>query len=429
MERFMFRQEPANREPIESPIKSIVFDREKGEYNLLDEKQTNSVIASLSGKLDKSSKLQANSPFPVNLDLDTLNGNTQEIVMNGNTPENILSAPLSVYLEIASRCNLHCRDCYQGERKANNPLSSTEIINFLDRFRDIGGMIVRFTGKEPSTHLKLKDFIQYGRIVGLKMSLNSNGMMSQQYIEGLINAGIQEVVISLDGGQKYNDSIRGVGTFNKAVNTITTLINKGVDTRINMTLSRKNIDQLEYILRLANKMHTYVSVIPMRNLGNASENLNADLLTPAEMMGVSRRFNELQTEMEPESKSFIYFNIFSKQPRYYHPFFQMEPCVARKNIFMDCEGNIYPCDHLAGLGRKFCGGNIREMDLLEIWRDGKGLNRYRNIKKDEKCHSCHEFGVRCDGGCASEALVACNGNTDKIHDRLCFIDQITNQVL
>lgn len=316
-----------------------------------------------------------------------------------------------------------CKDCYQGERKTNHPLTKVEIMNFLFQFGEMGGMVARITGKEPTVHPNLLDFIREGRRLGLKVGLNTNGYFGKKYADELVNAGIQEVVVSIDGDEKSHDAIRKNGSYERALETTKQLVLLGIDTRINMTVCRNNQEQLEHVMTEAAKIGSYVSVIPMRNIGNASKNFTDNLLTSEEMMRVSHRFIELQQKLEPTPKSYIYFNLFSPKPRYYHQFFQMDPCVARKNIFMDCGGDVYPCDHLVSLGKTFNGGNIRSSSLLDIWRNSDGLNRYRQINRNQTCLSCNEFAVRCDGGCSSEHLVSCGGNATEIQrDRLCFKD-------
>jgi radical SAM protein with 4Fe4S-binding SPASM domain len=424
MKRYMLRHEPENNEPNKNPIKAIILDRREGKYFLLDSPQTKIVDEAIAGILNGLKYLRIDKPFPIDLDLTTLKNDTQKIELKGKTPENVLAAPITAYTEISTRCNLDCKDCYQGKRIVEHPLADEEIINFLKRFQEIGGMIVRFTGKEPTTHPNLRKYIRLGRELGLKMALNTNGNIGTDYAESLVEAGIQEAVVSLDGDEEFNDSIRGIGVQKRAIQTLRTFLANGVDARINMTISKSNSGQLEYVMRLAKAMGTYVSVIPMRDLGNASENLRFDLLSPSDMMQLVRQFKNLQAELETSPKSFIYFNIISPEPKYYHPFFQMTPCVARKNIFLDCEGNIYPCDHLVNLGKTFCGGNIRQNDLLDIWQFGSGLERYRQLKRNKTCLACKEFEIRCDGGCSSEYLVSCGGDTDEVMDRLCFVNSL-----
>jgi mycofactocin biosynthetic radical S-adenosylmethionine protein MftC len=422
-ERYLYRSEQQNLEPSGDPVKAIVLDRKLGRYHLLTESQSVLARDAVAGNLGEQTYVKADKPFPVDLDLTTMARNTQVIELErGESPENVLSAPMTAYTEVAWKCNLDCRDCYQGRRVITNPITDDEHVAFLRRFQEIGGMIVRYTGKEPTTHPQLPDFIYYGRQLGLKMALNTNGYIGPRTTERLIQAGVQEVVVSLDGDRKTNDAVRGEGVHDRAVETLRVFLANGVDARINMTIGRSNLDQLEYMMRLAHELGTYVSVIPMRNLGNASENLQDELLTPELMRQAVIQFDALQAELEQGgAESFIYFNVLSDKPRYYHPFFQMTPCVARKNIFVDCEGNVFPCDHLVNLGDAYRGGNVRKTDLLEIWRNGPGLVRYRDLQRNATCQACAEFGIRCDGGCTSEFLVACGGSATEVQDRLCFL--------
>ena len=419
MERYVFRNESNIQEPIENPIKSIVFDRTFGKYNLLNQKQTDLVTEAVNGKVDKIRKIETNKPFPVSIDLLSVVGNTQIIDHNSTSSPNTLSAPITVYQEVTAKCNLNCRDCYQGIRSSTNTITDSEIFSLLKRYSQIGIFIVRFTGKEPTAHSNFFEFVTEGRNLGLKMALNTNGIFDFDYRQKLVESGISEVVISLDGNKKTNDYIRGKGTYEYAVANIKGFVDNGIETRINMTVSKKNMDQVEHVAKVAHQTGAYVSYIPMRSLGNATQRMSEEKLNNEDMRKISTQITNLRKIYRP-TRLLTYFDIISEESDYYHPMFQMKPCHARKNIFMDNRGNVYPCDHLVNLGNLFKGGNIRENDILYIWGHGKGLKKYRDLVHNDKCLECAFFAKQCHGGCPSEYLMAHGANTQKVQDRLCF---------
>ncbi len=422
MERYVFRSEPSVNEPAGNPIRSIVFDRNTGKYSLLNQCQTDLVLNAGEGRIGPKTSLEAQKPFPVEIDLLSVEGNIRPIVLKKAPPDNVLSAPITAYQEITSRCNLNCRDCYQGNRPASNALTTPETSYLMERYTKLGIFIVRFTGKEPTAHPDFIQIISEGKRLGLKMALNTNGIFDASYRHELVQAGISEVVVSLDGDETANDYIRGRGVYKQAVDNIRGLAEEGVDTRINMTVSKRNIDLLEHVAQVAHQAGAYVSYIPMRNLGNATQRMSSEVLESRDMRQIAIEITNLRSKYKP-TRLLTYFDVIGSESDYYHPMFQMKPCHARKNIFMDNEGNVYPCDHLVNLGDQFRGGNIRDNDILFIWNQGEGLERYRNLEHNVKCLGCTFFGKQCHGGCPSEHLVAHAGKIQTVKDRLCFHEE------
>lgn len=421
MERYILRNEPSINEPVDNPIKSIVLDRDNGRYNLLNQRQTDIFLNAAEGRIDYKASIKAEKPFSVSINLVTVEGNLQVVHQTATPPPNVLSAPITVYQEVTAKCNLNCRDCYQGHRPTADTLKKDEIAHLLTRYSESGVFIVRFTGKEPTAHPDFLDIVKEGKELGLKMALNTNGVFDAEYRRGLVEAGVTEVVVSLDGDEETNDYIRGRGVYEQATSNIRSLVEEGVDTRINTTVSKKNINQIEHVAQVAHSAGAYVSYIPMRNLGNATQRMKEESLDGKDMIQIATKITQLRKKYNP-TRLLTYFDVIGEESDYYHPMFQMKPCHARKNIFMDNEGNVYPCDHLVNLGDLFRGGNVRENDVLYIWRQGEGLERYRNLEHNEKCMGCAFFGKQCHGGCPSEYLNEKGADTQTVMDRLCFTD-------
>lgn len=420
MERYIYRQESTIQEPAENPIKGMLFDRENGRYNPLDTMQSDLVLDAIEGRIDAIKHIAQDRPFRVSIDLKTLEGNVKKIELAGQSPPNVLSAPIYAYFEISPRCNLSCRDCYQGKRPTVDSLKDDEIKALITRYSELGIFVVRFTGKEPTVHPRLLEFITEGATAGLRMALNTNGVFDDNFRHDLIDSGIEEIVVSLDGDEAWNDYVRGNGVYKVATRNIRELVKAGIDTRINMTVSKSNVNLIEDVAKFAHSCGSYVSYAPMRGLGNAAERMMGELLSAEDMKQVAYLVTSLRAKYAP-TRLLTWYDIVAEVSDYYHQLFQITPCHARKNIFMDNEGNVYPCDHLVNLGDTFKGGNIRKEDLLVIWRYGVGLNKYRDLKHNQGCVLCKHLGSRCHGGCPSEHLVnSRDKNLDTVEDRLCF---------
>lgn len=396
--RFLLRAESSVNEPVGNPVRSILMDRMTGRYNLLNELQTEIVLESIRGSSDSAQSIFEDTPFHVSVDLKSLVGNV-DFVDSKPTRADILSAPISAYLEISAKCNLDCVGCYQGQRGESIPLTTSQILNFLGSFAEFGGLTVRLTGKEPTIHADIMEIVSAGKELGLKMALNTNGVLSAGKATDLVQAGLSEAVVSLDGDSFSHNAFRGANVYEKAVATARIFASSGVDTRFNMTVSPLNIDKIVYVAEVAKECGAYVSYIPIRNIGKA---IKGAALSMENMKEIAVRVSLLRKELGV--RLLTYFDIFGDEPDYYHPMFQLTPCHARKNIFVTYDGNVFPCDHLVPLGELYCGGNILAYDLRTIWNEGTGLERYRKIAVSDDCIKCSFFRNKCYGGCISESI-------------------------
>ncbi len=413
--RFLLRAESLVNEPVGNPVRSILMDRMTGRYNLLNELQTEIILKSIRCCSDGVQSIFEDTPFRVSVDLQSLVGNV-DFIDNKPTRTDILSAPISVYLEISAKCNLNCVGCYQGQRGKSISMITSQILNFLGSFAEFGGLTVRLTGKEPTTHADIIEIVSAGKDLGLKLALNTNGVLSAGKAMNLVQAGLSEAVVSLDGDSFSHNAFRGANVYEKAVSTARIFASLGVDTRFNMTVSPLNIDKITHVAEVAKECGAYVSYIPIRNIGKA---VNVAALSMENMKEIAVRISFLRKELG--IRLLTYFDIFGNESDYYHPMFQLTPCHARKNIFVTYDGNVFPCDHLVPLGEQYCGGNILESDLRTIWNEGAGLERYRKIGVSDDCINCRFFRSKCYGGCISESITNIGEHCgQKIEcDRLC----------
>lgn len=123
--------------------------------------------------------------------------------------------PLLVDIETSSLCNLKCPMCYttteEFKEKVCAKLISEEL--FYKIIDEISGKVcaIRLSLRgEPTLHPQLITFIKYAKEKGIKeVSFLTNGSrLSDDYIRGLIKAGVDWITISIDGLGKDYENIR-----------------------------------------------------------------------------------------------------------------------------------------------------------------------------------------------------------------------------
>jgi len=114
---------------------------------------------------------------------------------------------------ITRACNLKCKHCYyDASTPLKDELSTEQACSVIDEIATTFGDNVRVTfgGGEPLMRTDLLEIIAYGKERGLHLMLASNGtMLNEDLAVRLKNAGIEEVIIAIDGTRETHDAIRG----------------------------------------------------------------------------------------------------------------------------------------------------------------------------------------------------------------------------
>jgi MoaA/NifB/PqqE/SkfB family radical SAM enzyme len=144
-------------------------------------------------------------------------------------------------VDVTDNCNLRCRHCYHFHGKNKFEKKELPLDVWEKRFSDLHGAGVRFillVGGEPALR---QDILMLADRIFPFVYVITNGTIKipRQFNHTLF--------VSLDGMQKRNDSVRGMGVFSKVIE------NYSGDGRvvINMTLQKGNYKDLEGVVRIA----------------------------------------------------------------------------------------------------------------------------------------------------------------------------------
>ncbi|MBJ7354302.1 MAG: GTP 3',8-cyclase MoaA [Thermoleophilaceae bacterium] len=126
---------------------------------------------------------------------------------------------MDLRVSVTDRCNLRCHYCMPAEGLAWAPkeqeLEFAEIERLVSLFADLGVRSVRLTGGEPLVRKNLPELVE--RIAAIDaiedISLTTNGILLEQLIEPLVQAGLTRVNVSLDAltPERYREITRRNG--------------------------------------------------------------------------------------------------------------------------------------------------------------------------------------------------------------------------
>ena len=171
-------------------------------------------------------------------------------------------------LQITNRCNLKCRHCYignnnppypfrKGERGRFEKLSSkqsfselsiNQIKAILKEFEEMQGLRVLITGGEPLLHSKFGEINEMLCKFFMRKVLFTNGLLLNKNV--LKNLNVNEIQISIDGLEYAHDSLRGKGTFKRAIEAVKLAIESGFEVSISTMVHSKNLGDFDEMERL-----------------------------------------------------------------------------------------------------------------------------------------------------------------------------------
>jgi len=153
------------------------------------------------------------------------------------------------YLEfqITDQCNLRCRHCYIGDG-LHQDLSIKSIFKVLDEFEEIQGLRLLLSGGEPLLYPHFWEINEILREYPFRSILLSNGTLITKEVSKKLR--VHEVQISLDGMKEGHESIRGKGTFEKALQAIESLQEAHIRVSIATMIHRGNLKEFDALAKL-----------------------------------------------------------------------------------------------------------------------------------------------------------------------------------
>ena len=162
-------------------------------------------------------------------------------------------APSLRYLElqITDTCNMNCLHCPTA-RHAGSELSPGQVRNALGSFEEMQGLSVIITGGEPLLHTRFEQINEMLPDFFVRKTLFTNGLLIEK--EMLTSLKVDELRISIDGLEQSHDSIRGHGSFNRALLTARLALDAGYDVSISTMVNQRNLADFDAMENLFKKM-------------------------------------------------------------------------------------------------------------------------------------------------------------------------------
>ncbi len=324
----------------------------------------------------------------------------------------------TIYFYLTEGCNLCCRHCwispkYQPEGTTCPSLDFDLFRSIVRQGKSLGLQGVKLTGGEPFFHPDIHGLIEYIRGEELGLDINTNGTLCTPELAREISKCKRAFVsVSLDGvNAETHEYIRGVdGCFEAALQGIRNLVKEGLRPQVIMTIMKRNKDQLEEVVRLAESLGAgsvkFNIVQPIERGRELHE--AGDTLEIGELIELGRR-----VEMELPKKTPL--PLFYAHPDAFRPLSRMlgngrkslGACRIFEKIGVLPNGSYALCS-IGSMGEKvkeLTFGDSRKDSLEDVWKNTEVLKQIREglpKKLEGICGDCLMKEV-CMGGCLAQS--------------------------
>ncbi|MCR9172145.1 MAG: GTP 3',8-cyclase MoaA [bacterium] len=302
--------------------------------------------------------------------------NTQHIIDSFGRTHNYLR------ISLTEKCNLRCFYCMPLEgvthREAEKFMTTEEVVGIAKEFVKRGVTKIRLTGGEPLVKKGADEIIRELGKLSVTLSLTTNGILVDRFIEVFKEAGITSINVSLDSLQEDRfNAISRRSHFQKIRDNIQLLLDEGFGVKINVVLIKgTNDDEIVDFVQWSVREKISVQFIEFMPFDGNSWNRDktvseAEIITTLEDRFGAKNLIKLEDAAHSTSRNFKIdgalgtFGIISTVT---NPF-----CDTCNRIRLTADGKI-----------KNCLFSNDEADLLNAYRNGDELSPIINVAMHNK---------------------------------------------
>ena len=316
--------------------------------------------------------------------------------------------PLNINVEVTTRCNLACTFCSHPsltkEQTGDLPL---ELFRKVVDEASLSGSIkaINLNGLgEPMLRSDLDEFVKIGKANGAEdIMFHTNGtqLISEKYIDNLIEAGIDRIIVSVDSPDKNTyEAMRLIkGSWNSKTNSyretrkgsshdllitnvrrlINLVKNRGLNSpiiRVACVLTNKTLPQMEqyknFWINEGADLITYQDLTWHEKIQKVGQ--NEYLWTTSEISPIEDEFTELKKLPLIDRREFACPSLY-------------------QSVWINFNGDVVPCSH-PDARTHMVMGKVQESSINEIWQGEK----YEELRKMHESGEWSEHPIcgRCE---------------------------------
>jgi selenobiotic family peptide radical SAM maturase len=312
---------------------------------------------------------------------------------------------------LTNACDLHCRHCYDRSQRSNmTSEQAARVLDELERFcrRHWVAGNISFTGGNPFLYRGFLDLYREAVRRGFEVDILGNPVPREQ-IEALCRiqppSGYQ---VSLEGRRSHNDSIRGAGSYDRAIKFLGLLRELGIPSGVMLTVTESNLKE---VLPLARLLEGKTDGFAFTRLAPVGEGAALRQPDPARFRSFLKRY--VRHAARNSTVAFKENLISLTLAECGEPL--SEGCTGFGcGAAFNClpvlpDGEVHACRRFPSLL-----GNIQEQSLEELYFSPAAVRYRRGMSA-------------CDGCSIRHACGGCMGAASPARDQFCWRPALTSQ--
>ena len=316
----------------------------------------------------------------------------------------------TLYFYLTEGCNLACRHCwlspkYDKDGSAHATLPVPVFEQAVAEAKSLGLNTVKFTGGEPLLHPRFAELLGGATRESLKVIIETNGLLCDEEAARLIATAPNPFVsVSIDGADaETHEWVRGVkGSFQAACDAVTHLARADLSPQIIMTLMRRNVDQVEPLVRMAERIGAKSVKFNLVQPTARGEKLHDE----GSALGIDEMI-ELGKYVDEELSASTEMDLHYDAPPAFRALSRISGSGGKCGIIGIL--GVLSTGHyaLCGIGmhvRSLVFGRVGEDNLEAVWRDHPVLRGVREGMPGELTGVCGRCLMkhRCLGSCLAQ---------------------------
>lgn len=333
----------------------------------------------------------------------------------------IKRSPINGSLELLPLCNLNCKMCYvrlsKAEMEAQGRLRTwEEWLDVARQMKEAGVLFLLLTGGEPLMYPNFRELFVALKKMGMVLTINTNGtLLDEDWADFFAQYKPRRINITVYGSSEemYRQLCQAPHGFEKAINAVRLLKERGVDVKISGSATKANADDLENIIRLGHSMNVPVVVDTYMMPATRERSLPYDFQSRLDPVSAARvRVKVMELEMAKEGFQKYRDNAISSADNF-TPGEEKEEhigCMAGSCSFsVNWQGNLQPCVILQAPH-----ANVFEVGFREAWKQvSEGATQLKTAAKCSVCNLRHLCRTCVAAGLTEE------GSHNAVPDYMC----------
>lgn len=322
--------------------------------------------------------------------------------------------PLGLLAEITHRCPLQCPYCSNpvALEAPEKELNLGEWARVFFEAAGLGIAQVHISGGEPLVRRDAVQIVRAARSAELYVNLITAAIgLTPEKADALVEAGIDHVQISVQdaSSEGCNRITNYKRAFDKKLEAARLIRDRGVPLTINTVVHRQNLDNIDAIIELAERLGAHrLEIAHSQYYGWAYRNRAALMPEPRQVEAATASVTAARQRLKGRLLiDYVAPDYYAKYPK---------PCMGgwgRQFLAITPTGSVLPCHAAASIpGLAF--DNVRDRPLDAIWRYSEPFGRFRGKSwMREPCRTCPRAETDF-GGCRCQAMLLTGdaSNTD-----------------